>query len=219
MTRPLLLDLFCKAGGAAVGYHRVGFDVVGIDIEPQPHYPFPFVQADALTPPFDLRRFDAIHASPPCQRYTVSKSIHNSGDRHPDHIAAVREMLAASGRPWVIENVPGSPLGHSVMLCGLMFGLRVIRHRYFECSMLILTPDHKPHPKDLRMGTVTAKRGGKGNGYSRGDQGLVCVAGHNFCKTAASKAMGIDWMTTEELAESIPPCYTEYLGRRILESA
>lgn len=215
-----LLDLFCGAGGCAVGYARAGFtDIVGVDIKPQPRYPFAFVQADALEVltllvrgcgitgrALTLNDFDAIHASPPCQRYTVARTIHASGDRHPDLVEPCRELLDASGLPWVMENVVGSPLVNPVTLCGLAFGLRVIRHRLFESSIMLMVPPHKPHPKHLTTGTVTAKRGGRGNGYSTGESGLVCVAGNNFVKAAGATAMGIDWMTDrKELANAIPP--------------
>lgn len=218
--RPRLLDAFCKAGGAAVGYHRAGFDVTGIDIEPQPRFPFAFVQADAL----DYiaahgREYDAIAASPPCQRYSVAASIHNSAGNHPDLVDATRTLLIASGRPWVMENVPGSPLGCGIVLCGLMFGLRVIRHRVFESSIVLFAPSHVRHPARLATGTVTAKRGGRGNGYSTGEQGLVCVAGNNFVRAAGAAAMGIDWpMSRRELANAVPPAYTTFIGKQLLNA-
>lgn len=216
--RPRLLDAFCGAGGCSVGYHRAGFDVVGIDHGPQPNYPFEFHQSDALD--FIARHgssFDAIHASPPCQRYTVGRTIHDSGDRHPDLVGPVRAAMERTGKPWVIENVPGSPLRSPAVLCGLMFGLRVLRHRLFEASFLLMAPPHPPHPKRLRTGTQTAKRGGVGNGYSDGSQGLVCVAGNNFVRQAAAAAMGIDWaMTRRELANAIPPAFCAFIGRQLL---
>jgi DNA (cytosine-5)-methyltransferase 1 len=217
VTRPKLLDLFCGAGGCAVGYHRAGFDVVGVDNRPQPRYPFEFVQADALEYlAAHGREFDAIHASPPCQAYTIGRHIHQSGGRHPDLIAPCRELLAAAGKPWVMENVMLAPLVRPSVLCGLMFGLGVIRHRAFECSFLLMTPPHRKHPKHLTTGTRTAKRGGKGNGYSTGAAGLVCVAGHNFVREAGARAMGIDWMTRAELTQAIPPAYTEFVGRQLM---
>jgi DNA (cytosine-5)-methyltransferase 1 len=220
MRRPILLDLFCKAGGCSVGYHRAGFDVVGCDIEEQPNYPFPFVRADALRPPFDLRGFDAVHASPPCQGYTVAASIHGSAGRHPDLVGPTRRALEAAGVPWVIENVPGSPLGrNSITLCGLMFGLRVIRHRVFESSLVLFAPPHRRHPRHLSTGTLTGKKGGRGNGYSTGEHGLVCVAGNNFVREAAASAMGIDWpMSRRELANAIPPAYTFWIGKQLIRA-
>src|SRR5574337_20985 len=127
--KPRLLDLFCCAGGCAMGYHRAGFDVVGVDINPQQRYPFEFHQADAMT--FDLSGFDAIHASPPCQAYTVLGGREDLS-HYPDLVDAVRERLQASGKPWIIENVPGAPLRDPITLCGAMFGLRRYRHRLFE---------------------------------------------------------------------------------------
>ncbi len=236
MGQPLLLDLFAGAGGAAAGYNRAGFDVVGVDIKPQPRYPFEFVQAEALTtlrhlmgggrirvlplddaaPVYSLADFDAIHASPPCQRYTVGAAIHDSAGDHPDLVAECRRLLEATGRPWVIENVPNAPLRRPLVLCGLMFGLKVIRHRLFESSFLMMQPEHRRHLKDLSTGTLTAKRGGTGNGYSTGAHGLVCVAGNNFVREAGAAAMGIDWMTRKELAQAIPPAYTEFVGKNLL---
>jgi DNA (cytosine-5)-methyltransferase 1 len=211
MTRPRLLDLFCGAGGCSVGYHRAGFDVVGVDLHPQPRYPFPFVQGDALE--FLAAHgpeFDAIHASPPCQRYTVGRHIHASGDRHPDLVEPCRELLDVTGRPWVMENVVGAPLRDAAVLCGLMFGLRVIRHRQFEASFLLLSPPHPQHPK----GDLT----GSCKGYSTGANGFVTVAGNNFVREAGARAMGVDWpMTRKELANAIPPAFTEYVGRQLID--
>jgi DNA (cytosine-5)-methyltransferase 1 len=218
MSRPRLLDLFCGAGGCSVGYHRAGFEVVGVDLLRQPNYPFEFWQADALEYlAAHGRGFDAVHASPPCQRYTVGRHIHGSDGRHPDLVAACRAALIASGRPWVIENVPGSPLVQPVTLCGLMFGLGVLRHRLFESSALLFAPAHPRHPASLTTGTLTAKRGGRGNGYSTGEHGLVCVAGNNFVREAGARAMGVGWpMTRRELANAIPPAYAEWVGRQLI---
>jgi DNA (cytosine-5)-methyltransferase 1 len=224
MRRPRLLDLFCGAGGCSVGYHRAGFDVVGVDTCDQPNYPFEFHRADAVDVlmtflacghyhRLSLRDFAAIHASPPCQAYTVGRHIHDSGDRHPDLVDPVRDMLIRCGKPWVIENVPGAPMsGYSAVLCGLMFGLRVLRHRLFESSFLLMTPPHPRHPS----GSLT----GAGTGYSTGREGFVCVAGNNFVREAGAAAMGIDWMKTRrELANAIPPAYCEFVGRQLLEVA
>jgi DNA (cytosine-5)-methyltransferase 1 len=220
VSRPRLLDLFCGAGGCAVGYHRAGFDVVGVDIHPQPNYPFTFVQADALSwlgaqilaYQYDGCGFHyhAIHASPPCQSYSVSRHIHNSGTNHPDLLARTRELLQWAGVPWVIENVGGAPLRMPAMLCGLMFGLQVLRHRYFESSHLLLAPSHPQHPK----GNLTNSMAG----YSTGAQGYVCVAGHNFNRIAGARAMGVEWMRTRrEVAQAIPPAYTEFIGRQLMQ--
>lgn len=140
------LDLFCGAGGASMGLHRAGFDVTGIDIARQRHYPFPFIQADALVPPVDLSRFDLIWASPPCQAYTALRKMWNSKP-HADRIPETRALLIASGRPYVIENVPGAPLKATIRLCGTMFdlqtpcGAELRRHRYFETSFGCLEPE------------------------------------------------------------------------------
>ena len=141
MSRPKLLDLFCGAGGCSVGYHRAGFDVTGVDARPQPSYPFAFVQADALAYLGEHgREYDAVHASPPCQRYSIARRIHGNGETHPDLLEPTRAALVSNGRPWIIENVPGAPVRFPVLLCGLMFGLRVFRHRLFESSVLLFCP-------------------------------------------------------------------------------
>ena len=189
-----------------MGLHRAGYEVLGIDKEPQPSYPFMFIQADALKLPVRLEDFDLIWASPPCQHYTIAQHIHRSGRRHPDLVPATREMLESAGVPWVMENVPGSPLRNAIVLCGRMFGLRVLRHRLFEASFLVMTPPHEPHPE----GNLTNAH----KGYSTGEHGFVSVAGNNFVREAGAKAMGIDWMKTRrELANAIPPAYSEYIAK------
>ena len=220
--KPLLLDTFCKAGGAGMGYHRAGFRVIGVDIEPQPNYPFMFIQADAVE--FIERfgnQFDAIHASPPCQAHSRIASIgvarNGAYPEHQDLIAPTREALKTAGRPFVIENVVGAPLIDPITLCGSMFeGLKVYRHRLFECSFSIDAPKHEPH----RDRTPSA-----GNGIS--PKGFISVCGSGGVKGMTSKeiieywsmAMGIDWMTRKELAQAIPPAYTEFIGRRLIEVA
>lgn len=214
VQRVRLLDLFCGAGGCSVGYSRAGFEVTGVDLEPRHHYPFlNLVQDDAMAVLRDtayLSEFDAIHASPPCQAYTVAKSIHGSGGRHPDMVGPVRDLLAASGVPYVIENVPGAPLLDPAMLCGQMFGLGVFRHRLFETNWPLTAPVHEPHDGavgDGRYFTVAGHGGGQSirDGHLLGD------------KAEWSVAMGIDWMSKDELAQAIPPAYTEYLGRQLME--
>ncbi len=205
-----LLDLFCGAGGAAVGYHRAGFtEIVGIDIEPQPHYPFTFIQADALNPPVNLDAFDLIHASPPCQRYSSATS---RPEDHPDLVPSTQVMLKRY--PHVIENVPGAPIRGDYMLCGTMFGLgtkdlNLRRHRYFEVSWTppALFPLHCRHDK-LSI-TVT------GNGAPSGNRETL---GRNTTIAEWREAMDIDWCNRRGLTEAIPPAYTEYLGRVFLES-
>lgn len=207
-----LLDLFCGAGGCSVGYHRAGFtEIVGVDLRPQPNYPFEFAQENAIDYVMEFcEDFDAIHASPPCQVYSIGRHIHNSGHRHPDLVAATRKVLEMSGKPWVMENVMGAPMQNAIVLCGLMFNLRVLRHRQFESNVFLMSPPHPKHPR----GNLT----NAGKGYSTGDTGFVCVAGHNFVREAGAEAMGIDWMKTRpELANAIPPAYTEFVGRQLID--
>ena len=129
-----LLDLFCGAGGAAMGYHRAGFDdITGVDIKPMPRYPFKFIQGDALEYlAAHGAEYDVIHASPPCQAYSIMQHANHMRKDHPDLVDSVRDALKQTGKPWIIENVPGAPLIDPILLCGLSFGLRVIRHRLFE---------------------------------------------------------------------------------------
>lgn len=202
MTRPLLLDLFCGAGGASVGYHRAGFDVVGVDIVAQPRYPFRFIQGDALKPPVNLDNFDVIHASPPCQAYTQAQRLH--GREHPDLVADVREMLDA--RRYVIENVPGSPLENWVQVCGISLGLRVKRHRWFETSDPVMGLACGWH------GTYLTVFGHAAEWHD------VRIPGRWPGTTKQAKAaMGIDWMSRDELSEAVPPAYTEFIGTQLIE--
>lgn len=207
-----LLDLFCGAGGGAMGYARAGFEVVGIDIKPQPHYPFRFIQADALTYPFD--GYDFIHASPPCQRFSIASVSHRiSGKEYPDCFTPIHKRLKEWGGIWVIENVVGVPvLSYAIQLCGVMFGLKVFRHRVFQSSHLSLSPEHPSH-YGLRIGEeMFSVAGGSGRWKSWG------VVQRNVSKGTVGEwrdAMGINWMTRKELTQSIPPAYTEYLGRML----
>ena len=214
MTRPKLLDLFCCAGGAAKGYSQAGFDVLGIDIDPQPNFPFEFIQADALTLGREfLTSFDVIHASPPCQSYSVLAKRTGTGDAWPRLIEPVREMLIASGAPYVIENVVGAPLCDPVTLCGTMFPeLRVLRPRLFETNFDVVPPPHPRHPK-----VHTRDRRKAHYGKTNEWMDYVQVTGGGNCSVAAARdAMGIDWMTKKELNESIPPAYTRYIGFELM---
>jgi DNA (cytosine-5)-methyltransferase 1 len=232
--RPRLLDLFCGAGGAAMGYHRAGFDVVGVDNVPQPRYPFPFIQADALevlADPGLAGVVDVIHASPPCQAYSVLRRA-NPGATYPDLIEPTRKRLVNLGLPWVIENVPGAPLHDPTILCGSMFDLgahsgdgircpsqyrQLRRHRLFETSFPVSSPVCRHDGEALGVygggpvGRYTFENGAKRDRYGRrgGYQGTVPE------KTAA---MDIDWMTGTELTQAIPPAYTEHIGRQLIEA-
>lgn len=202
---PRLLDLFCCQGGAGMGYHRAGFRVVGVDIAPQPRYPFSFYHRDALNFLKTYgKRFDAVHASPPCQAFTNAQKIR--GNRHPDLLAPVRELLLDLGKPYVIENVPQAPLKNPAELCGAMFGLRTYRHRLFETNWDLVAPEHPKH---------TARTTKMGRSPVPGE--FMHVVGNFSGVEAAKEAMGIDWMTRDGLRESIPPAYTEHIGRQLLQ--
>ena len=215
--KPRLLDLFCGAGGAAMGYHRAGFEVVGVDIRPQPHYPFEFHQADALT--FPLDGFDAIHASPPCQPFTRGRKVANGpGTTALDLVAPARDLLTRSGVPWTIENVPGAPLLNPVMICGSMFGLAVRRHRLFESSEFLWPPCECRHRAQARPVGVYHKMGDQVKGVDH-TSGVVVYGGRTADTLEEGQAaMGIDWMTWPELRESIPPAYTEWIGAQLLRA-
>ena len=205
-VRARLLDLFCGAGGAAMGYHRAGFEVVGVDIAPQPRYPFEFHQADAMTYP--LIGFDAIHASPPCQDHSALSVLHEA---HGTGwmLAATIERLKASGLPWVVENVEGRSVtmdGWWFTLCGSSFDLGVRRHRRFGSDVLMLAPScrHYSHPFPIGV----TGHGAQGHEYRR-ETPVATQADRR-------QAMGIDWMNRDELAQSIPPAYTEWIGTQLL---
>jgi DNA (cytosine-5)-methyltransferase 1 len=213
--KPLLLDLFCCAGGAAEGYRRAGFEIVGVDIKPQPNYPFRFIKADALALEKEfLAKFAVIHASPPCQSYSDLAKRNRNADDWPRLIEPVREMLSATGLPYIIENVEGAPLINPVILCGTMFaGLRVIRHRLFETNFPVYAPPHGVHPK---VHTLDKRKSHYGKTDDMRDFVQV-TGGGNSSVAAAKDAMGIDWMTKGELNEAIPPAYTEYIGRYLMQ--
>jgi len=223
--RPRLLDLFCGAGGAAVGYHRAGFDVVGVDIEPQPYYPFEFHQGDALSylDGWNLEwvneYFDAIHASPPCQAYsTMGNRSRAEGKRKlppaPDLLKATWELLGATGLPYVMENVAGAKalMPNAFILSGGMFGLGVHRPRYFVSNVLILQPARAKPPKN-GIGVYGRDHDGrrlfnrKSNGTYRAPRSLE----------EAQEAMGMDWADWHGTKEAVPPAYTEYIGAQLLQ--
>ena len=206
--RPRLLDLFCGAGGAAMGYHRAGFDVVGVDRQPQPRYPFEFHQADANEYP--LAGFDAVHASPPCHDHSTLRAVTGLDHRTGWMLNHTVQRLLANRVPWVVENVEGARMPadtYSIVLCGSSFGLGVRRHRRFATNILLmaLPCDHK------RQGQALGVYGHSG-GRDRPGRGRKATAAQ------ARTAMGIDWMSAYELAQSIPPAYTEYLGRQLIQS-
>lgn len=227
--KPRLLDLFCGAGGAAMGYRRAGFDILGVDIKPQPRYPFPFVQADAIefleeyvsTRGGLYDQFDAVHASPPCPRYSTITRVHGRQDEHPDLIGPTRELLRETGLHYVIENVMGAPLVEPVKLCGSSLRLGAVcrdgkyrqlrRHRLFETTFPVLVPpcSHNGEPVGVY-----------GNGG--GQQKTVWSGGPNrgymATKAEAEEALGIDWMIKRELSDSIPPAYTEFIGTHLMSA-
>ena len=208
--KPRLLDLFCAAGGSAMGYWRAGFEVFGVDIEPQSNYPFEMVVKDALDLDMEfLKSFDAIHASPPCQAYSVTAFRTGQGHTWPQLIEPIRSLLETTEKPYIIENVVGAPLRNYVVLCGTMFpGLRVIRHRLFETNFPIFVPQHHKHPLVHTL-DKRKRHYGKTNEY----EDFVTVTGGGNCSVEAAKdAMGIDWMTKKEMNEAIPPAYTEFIG-------
>ena len=216
-TKPRLLDLFCGAGGAGMGYHRAGFEVVGVDIKAQPHYPFEFHQGDALT--FPLDGFDAIHASPPCQNYSKSLAPLVNRDNWNALLDETRARL--DGTVHVIENVPGAPISSGVgfwglpgvMLCGSMFALgietpngwrEVRRHRLFESPVALTAPGPCRH-RFLSINPYNALgRKRDGMGYTESERALIV-------------GMGVDWHTSgDQGREAIPPAYTEWIGRQLL---
>jgi DNA (cytosine-5)-methyltransferase 1 len=220
LIRMRILDLFCGAGGAAMGLHRVWLNaqIVGVDIVPQPNYPFQFVQASVLELPFLLSSFDFIWASPPCQHYSQALNCRPGvRDKHPDLVAPVRDMLVESRLPYAIENVPKAPLLNPVVLCGLSFGLKVFRHRLFETSFPVVAPTHPKHNKGAtvrgEMFSVFGHFGGGHRYYTKrnGEE----VAFKRGTLEQWRDAMGIDWMDRKELAQAIPPAYSEYIARQL----
>ena len=224
------LDLFCGAGGASMGLHRAGFDVVGVDlnIKRAKHYPFTFICGDALRAPVDLKAFDLIWASPPCQAYTcVWNGKPEMRDRYPRLIEPVREMLVAAGVPFVMENVRQAPIRPDVVLTGAAFGLDIVRRRHFEVhgfrAPLGLQTTHMTKMiKNAGLATVAGH--GAQNGWRLGgakwkdlDPDFRRRLSQRNNADGWREAMGIDWMTRDELAESVPPAYAEFIGRAAIE--
>lgn len=224
--RPRILDLFCGAGGAAVGYARAGFEVVGVDIEPQPHYPFEFYQLEAIellrdlgcmeaTPEWRyISDFDAFHVSPPCQAFTAYRRGGNVGE-YPDLIEDTRDLLRLEGKPYVIENVEGAPLENPIRVCGTGFGMDIQRHRLFESNFPLMgVPcSHGQNAPDRFPGGRSKGRTGSSRGLVRA---TIEVGSWDIPLSVQQEAMGIDWMTLEELSEAIPPSYTEHVGSYLL---
>jgi len=242
---PRLLDLFCGAGGASQGYWNAGWWVYGVDLNPMPHYSFPFKQADAIetlrtllaggdvsfshgTKQFGKRMkladFDAIHASPPCQAYSVTKHSHTI--EYPELIEPVRKLLIETGLPYIIENVVGAPLIEPVTICGSMFGLtahdpatdltlELRRHRLFESNVMISAPSgcHHVHQVGGVYGGGSSTRSKDRADWPKGKPGR---GGYTPHASVRYELMGIDWMNRDELSESIPPAYTEHLGTQLL---
>jgi len=214
MKKPKLLDLYCKAGGAGMGYSLAGFEVTGIDIQPQPNYPFRFIQYDAVA---YLRRYghlyDAIHASPPCQFASRSTAPHRANNKeYFNLIPKTRAELDKCGKPYVIENVRGAGLRPDIILSGPMFNLKVIRVRHFETGywMMLQQPITEP------VGTVINGDYCSVFGKCSSDRAPNRF-GKKTIREAWSYAMGIDWhMKEAEIAEAIPPAYTKYIGIQLI---
>lgn len=209
-----------------MGYMRAGFEVVGMDINPQPNYPFTFAQIDVMTldPEFIASEFDAVAASPPCQLYSTTASLHEN--EHPDLVEPTRALLQATGLPYIIENVPGAPLFDPVTLCGSSFALPLRRHRLFESNLPLAAPECE-HAWQNRHRPYWIWQSKSRGGPSR--TGVVSVHGNeqhsedgnswrkDYNIYLASVALGIDWMKTKhELNQAIPPIYTYHLGKQLL---
>ena len=222
MSRPRLLDLFCCEGGAAVGYDRAGWDVTGIDLEPRfaKRYPFRFYAADAIAfVKVFGQDYDAIHASPPCQAYSITK--HGHSRQHPQLIEPVREALIATGRPYVIENVVGAPLIDPLLLCGSMFNLTAIdddgtplrmeRHRLFESNVPLSAPRPDFHDKTVQ---VAGSYGGARR--DKWEAKHIRKGGYVPRIEIQQQLLDIDWMTQYGMYQSLPPVYTAHIGAQLL---
>lgn len=214
--RPKLLDLFCGAGGCSVGYHRAGFDVTGVDIEPHRDYPFELIVADALevlAGPF-VAGFDVIHASPPCPRYSAATNARGSALNHPDLVPPVQALLRATGQPYVIENVPGAPLDHPLLICGWAMGLKHLRrHRLFESNIPLMSPGCL-----CPNGDSVSVFGHSGEDRRRATKAKYGGARKSLELADARAIMRVPWMSDRaDVSDAIPPAYTEYLGAQLLE--
>jgi len=226
VTAPRLLDLFCCEGGAGTGYARAGFDVFGVDTSRAAvaRYPFPAAVADAIEyVKLHGHEYDAIHASPPCQRYSIATKGSGKQGNHPDLIEPVRVALQATGKPYVIENVKGAPLLTPMTLCGTMFDLtatdtdgtplRLERHRLFESNVMLYAPDECRHDRSIAVAGVYG--GGRSD---RAEAKYVRRGGYTPAKSVRAELIGADWMTLHGLSQSIPPAYTEWIGQQLMEA-
>lgn len=218
-----LLDLYCCAGGAAKGYHDAGFEVVGVDIVDRPNYPYEFIKADALEILKDvtfISQFDAIHASPPCQCYSKLKYLSGNVEKweaeHVDLVASTRELLIKTGKPYIMENVEGSPLINPIKLCGSQFeNMYTQRPRLFESNIPLKKPDAPVvRHKTLKLGEGFAEDGYITVAGTRPPKGMNEIQAKLYYGFALG---GIDWMSLEELTQAIPPVYTCFLGKQIIE--
>lgn len=206
---PKLLDLYCGGGGAGYGYQQAGFDVTGVDINPQPKHKGNFIQADAIQYLISYGHlYDVIHASPPCQAYSIAAmQFRNQGKQYPDLIQTTRHYLIQSGKPYIIENVPNSPLLNPIILCGTMFDIRTYRHRLFESNLYIEQPHH---PQHIHPNTPMGRKP-KPNEF-------IQYVGHFSGVKEVQEMTGLTWLGQKELAQSIPPQYTKYIGEYILKT-
>jgi len=205
--KPKLLDLYCCAGGAGYGYEQAGFDVTGVDITEQPRHKGKFIKSDAIEYlKANYKKYDAVHASPPCQEYSMSSlQFRVAGKKYDDLISVTRDALIKTGLPYIIENVPGSPLINPITLCGLMFGMKTYRHRLFESNIYLKSPKHDKHIH------ANAKMGRKVK-----DDEFIQYVGHFSGVKLVQEMTGLYWLGQKELAQSIPPQYTKYLGEQLI---
>lgn len=215
--KPRLLDLFCGAGGCSVGYARAGFEVIGVDIEPHKDYPYELIVGDAMQVAADvayLNTFDVVHGSPPCPRYSASRHATGRGDDHPDFVPPFRALMNAWGGTWVMENVEGAPMPAAVTICGWAMGLKHIRrHRLFESNLLLMSPGCAcPH------GDTVSVFGHSGEDRRNSTRALYGSMRKHVPIAEVRELMGVPWMTQrEDISDSIPPAYTEYVGAQLID--